>query len=449
MKKHHQLGTRPPIALYLSLPIMAWALFDFANTIFSANIVTLFFPQYITEIVGDNPRLEQIASTIIAYANAAAAMLLILFSPLYGVSMDRTGKRKPFVVMFTILAVIATILMGVFAERGLGEMFGIPTGLLLTVLMFVIARFFFSSGNVFYDGMLSSLGKDKEIPLISGYGVALGYLGTLFGVFTVLWLTGDGNFSGKFIYSGIFFLLFALPLFFINKDKKKPNRQLTAAKRRSFFAGYIDIFHTFKEARNYPGIFFFMVAYFFVNDALMTAIAMMQPYATTVVGFSSSQFIVIFLVATVFSIIGAIIFGFVNKNIGSKRTFFIISVLLGFAVLVAALPLPMWTFWIAACLFGIAMGSTWVVSRTLIIELSPEGKEGQFFGLFAFSAKVSAIVGPFIYGTITLLLADLGPLASRIAITSLLLMIIIGIAFLTRVPDGEAGTKRAETRILE
>lgn len=450
MRNQHPLGSRRPIELYLSLPILAWALFDFANTIFSANIVTLFFPQFITEIVGDDPRLEQIASTIIAYANAAAAALLILFSPLYGVSMDRTGKRKPFVVIFTILAVSATILMGVFAERDIGEMFGIPTGLLLTVLMFVIARFFYSSGNVFYDGMLSSLGKDKEIPLISGYGVALGYLGTLFGVFTVLWLTGDGNFSGKFMYSGIFFLLFALPLFFINKDKKKSNRQLASAKRKSFFAGYVDIYHTFKEARSYPGIFFFMIAYFFVNDALMTAIAMMQPYATTVVGFSSSQFIVIFLVATVFSVIGAIVFGFINKNIGSKRTFFIISVLLGVAVLIAALPLPMWTFWLAACLFGIAMGSTWVVSRTLIIELSPEGKEGQFFGLFAFSAKVSAIVGPFIYGTITLLLADFGTVASRIAITSLLLMIIVGIIFLTRVPDGAAGTKRvAKAKVLE
>lgn len=448
MKQNHQLGNRRPVELYLSLPILAWALFDFANTIFSANIVTLFFPQYITEMVGDDPRLEQIASTVIAYANAAAALLLILFSPLYGVTMDRTGRRKNFVVMFTILAVGATILMGVFAERSMGELFGLPTGLLITVLMFVIARFFYSSGNVFYDGMLSSLGKDKEIPLISGYGVALGYLGTLFGVFTVLWLTGDGNFSGKFIYSGIFFLLFALPLFFINKDKKRPNRELTAAKKQSFFKGYVDIFETFKEARHYPGIFFFMIAYFFVNDALMTAIAMMQPYATTVVGFSSSQFIVIFLVATVFSIIGAIIFGFVNKNIGSKRTFFIISVLLAVAVTIAALPLPMWTFWLAACLFGIAMGSTWVVSRTLIIELSPEGKEGQFFGLFAFSAKVSAIVGPFIYGTITLVLADFGTIASRIAITSLLVMIIIGILFLIRVPDGEAGTKRINSKVL-
>lgn len=437
---------RKPIELYLSLPIIAWAFFDFANTIFSANIVTLFFPQYITEMVGHDPRLEQIASTIIAWANALAALLLITFSPLYGVTMDKTGRRKPFIIVFTLFCVAAVVLMGVFAERGSNEIFGLPFGLVVTICLFVVARFFYSSGNVFYDGMLSSLGKNKEIPLISGYGVALGYLGTLFGVFTVMYLTADGDFSGKFMYSGLFFLLFALPLFFINKDPKLRNKDLPNRRRESFFSGYKEIYQTFKEARQYPGIFFFMIAYFFVNDALMTAIAMMQPFATTVVGFTAQQFIVIFLTATVFSIIGAIVFGYINKNLGSKRTFFIISILLAVAVAVAALPLPMWTFWFAASLFGVAMGSTWVVSRTLIIELSPVGKEGQFFGLFAFSAKVSAIVGPFIYGMITLLLADLGTLASRIAITSLLLMILIGIYFLTRVPDGAVGEERAHAQ---
>lgn len=79
------------------------------------------------------------------------------------------------------------------------------------------------------------------------------------------------------------------------------------------------------------------------------------------------------------------------------------------------------------------MGSVWVVSRTIIIELAPEGHEGQFFGLFAFSAKMSAIVGPFIYGSITLVLADFGTIASRIAITSLLVMVVIGLYFHSRV----------------
>ena len=426
---------RKPAVLFLSLPILAWALFDFANTIFSANIVTLFFPQYITEIIGTNAQLEQISSTVIAYANAASALFLILFSPLFGVLMDRSGKRKKYIIIFTLLTVVASILMGLFGGMNTGTIFGIPNGLLLTILLFVFAKFTYSSGNVFYDGMLSSLGSKKEVPLISGFGVALGYLGTLFGIFSVLMIIGDSGIHNAFWLSGILFLLFALPLFFINKDpvqKAKP--------KQPFLKGYKDVYQTFKEAKKYPSIFFFMIAYFFINDALATAIAMMQPYATTVVGFEASAFLVVFMVATLFSIVGALVFGFINQKYGSKPTFSIIGLLLATAITIAALPLPMWTFWIAASLFGVAMGSVWVVSRTIIIELSPSGKEGQFFGLFAFSAKMSAIVGPFIYGTITLVLSDLGTVASRIAITSLLVMVIVGLYFHSKVKIPENDT---------
>lgn len=424
-----QEQNRKPIALFLSMPILAWALYDFANTIFSANIVTLFFPQYITEIVGTNPRLEQISSTIIAYANAASAFLLIVFSPLFGVLMDRTNRRQKYVVIFTVFTVVASILMGVFGGVNSGTIFGIPNGLFLTILFFVFAKFTYGSGNVFYDGMLSSLGSRKEVPLISGYGVALGYLGTLFGIFSVLLIVGDAPIHNAFWLSGILFLIFSIPLFLINKDRGAKHPKT----KESFLTGYKEIYQSFKEVKKYPSIFFFMIAYFFINDALATAIAMMQPYATTVVGFEASAFLVVFMVATLFSIVGALVFGFINQKNGSKPTFSIIGIILATAITIAALPLPMWTFWLAASMFGIAMGSVWVVSRTIIIELAPDGREGQFFGLFAFSAKMSAIVGPFIYGTITLVLSDLGTVASRIAITSLLLMVLIGLYFHSKV----------------
>lgn len=424
-----QEQNRKPIALFLSMPILAWALYDFANTIFSANIVTLFFPQYITEIVGTNPRLEQISSTIIAYANAVSAFLLIVFSPLFGVLMDRTNRRQKYVVIFTVFTVVASILMGVFGGVNSGTIFGIPNGLFLTILFFVFAKFTYGSGNVFYDGMLSSLGSRKEVPLISGFGVALGYLGTLFGIFSVLLIVGDAPIHNAFWLSGILFLIFSIPLFLINKDRGAKHPKT----KESFLTGYKEIYQSFKEVKKYPSIFFFMIAYFFINDALATAIAMMQPYATTVVGFEASAFLVVFMVATLFSIVGALVFGFINQKNGSKPTFSIIGIILATAITIAALPLPMWTFWLAASMFGIAMGSVWVVSRTIIIELAPDGREGQFFGLFAFSAKMSAIVGPFIYGTITLVLSDLGTVASRIAITSLLLMVLIGLYFHSKV----------------
>lgn len=85
---------RAGFGLFLTAPILAWALYDFANTIFSSNMITIFFPFYLQETIGDSARMDQIASTFISYANALASFFLVIFTPLYGVLIDRTGKRS-------------------------------------------------------------------------------------------------------------------------------------------------------------------------------------------------------------------------------------------------------------------------------------------------------------------------------------------------------------------
>lgn len=205
-----------------------------------------------------------------------------------------------------------------------------------------------------------------------------------------------------------------------------------------FFSGYKDILQTFKEMKAHRPVFTFMIAYFFLNDAIATTIGMMAVYAKAVVGFSSGGFILLYLVSTVSSIIGSFIFGHIAKAKGSKKAITYVGLLLLAALAIAvAAPNAAW-FWVAGSMFGIALGSVWVTSRIFIVELTPEDKRGQFFGLFAFSGKVSSIVGPFIYGTITLIFADLGNVASRLALGSLMMMTLIGLLVLSKVRAEQA-----------
>lgn len=413
------------MALYLSLPILSWAFYDFANTIFSSNINTIFFPFYMNETLGTNEEKQQIASTFIAYANAFASFFLVVFSPLFGVWIDRTGYKKKMIVWFASISIIFTFMMGIFGGIDFQySIAGIPLSLYLVIVSFVIAKFFYNSSLVFYDAMMPDLGKPSEMPLISGFGVAIGYLGTLVGLLVYV-LVYEGDFYKAFIPTAILYLLFSLPLFFINKDNVIPKEQ---RKKRHFLAGYKDIITTFKEMKKHKTIFKFMVTYFFINDALATAIAMMAIYATIVLSFTSSQFILLYLLSTVSAIIGSLVFGYITKSIGSKKTVTIIGFIMVVALLIAAGATEQWMFWIAGGMFGISLGSMWVTSRTYIIELAPADKQGQFFGLFAFSGKVSSIIGPAIYGSITFLLSSHGPLASRIALLSLVVMTLIGLA---------------------
>jgi UMF1 family MFS transporter len=321
-------------------------------------------------------------------------------------------------------------MMGVFSYWQTDITFGgVPMSLFLVVVSFVIAKFFFNSSLVFYDAMMPDLGTKEEMPLISGYGVAIGYLGTIIGLLVYPFVS-DGNFHRAFIPTAALYLIFSLPLFFINKDKPIPKEQ---RKVNSFLSGYKEIIKTFKEMRAYKPIFTFMIAYFFLNDAIATTIAMMAVYATAIVGFSSGQFIILYLVSTVSTIIGSLAFGYITKSVGAKKAIIYVALLMIVSLVIAVFALKQWMFWIAGSMFGVSLGSMWVTSRTYIIELSPIEKQGQFFGLFAFSGKVSSIIGPAIYGTVTLLLKDYGALASRIALSTLIVLTIIGLIIHIRV----------------
>jgi UMF1 family MFS transporter len=428
-------GPRRALALYFSLPILSWALYDFANTIFSSNIVTIFFPFYLQEVIGKNEVMNQIASTFITYTNSLASFFLVLLSPLFGTWIDRTGKKKGYLVPFTLLCIASTLLMGAAASWSTGaQWFGLNASLAVVLLMFMFAKFFYNSGLIFYDSMIADLAKGKEVALVSGFGVAVGYVGTLMGL-TVYPLVGEHAYHQAFIPSAALFLLFFLPIWLFYRERPQPAAAAYPAGggKPSWWSGYADIWRTFKEARRYKHMFLFMIAYFLFNDVIATAIAVMSVYAKAVVGFTTGQFILLYLVSTVSSIVGSFVFGYITRALGAKRAVTVVAALLIVAVTMASAAVSQSMFWAAGSLYGISMGAMWVTSRTLIVNLSPPEKRGQFFGLFAFSGKVSSIVGPTIYGTITLVLAETGNFASRVALGSLVVLVVVGLLFHARV----------------
>jgi MFS transporter, UMF1 family len=375
--------------LFFSLPIISWAMYDFANTIFSSNIITVFFPFYLSEALGKTEEMNQIASTFITYTNAISSFFLVLLSPLFGVWIDRTGKKKAYLIPFTFVCILFTLLMGASALWSTEQTWlGLNVSLIGVLIFFMIAKFFYNSSLIFYDSMISDLGNSRELPVISGYGVAVGYIGTLVGL-AVFPLVGNNHFENTFIPSALMFLVFMLPILFFYKEK--PAKPVNSKK--SFLSGYKEIWVTFKEARAYRATFLFMFAYFFFNDAIATAIAVMAVYAKTVMGFTTGQFILLYLVSTVSSIIGSFLFGYITRTIGSKLAVTAVAVLLIVAITIASLATQQSLFWVAGSLYGVSMGAMWVISRTLIVELTPEEKRGQFFGSSPSPAKYPRLLG--------------------------------------------------------
>jgi MFS transporter, UMF1 family len=431
--------------LLFSLPVFSWALYDLANTIFSMNVVSRYFPRWITDTMGQEDIVFSVAMSI-------SMILVVLFSPVMGVMIDVRGRKKPYLTQLTLVCLAATAGIGL-----LGQAFGTHSSFLYVGLgLFILANFAYNGALIFYNAQITDLGDKSQIGRISGWGVGLGYVGTIIGLLSIEpfvtgkapeWLMNallltqpqpgatSGAYLNGFVPTALLFLIFSLPLFFFVKDgpQTNPNQPSTL---ELFKEAYRRTWRTFQSAREYRGLFRFLVAYFFFTDAINTVIAFMSVYAQDVMGLSDSQLTMFLLVATAFAVIGSFIAGFVTDAIGSKRSIYLVLGLWVVALCVAAAASTMPLFWVAGVLIGIGMGSAWVSTRTLIVELSPVEKRGEFFGLFSLSGKVSAIMGPMVWGLTTYLLRDYGTLGSRMAILSLLVFVVIGIWLMRKVPDG-------------
>jgi MFS transporter, UMF1 family len=162
-----------------------WALYDFANTIFSMNVATLYFSVWLINDLGAS-------NTVYALGNGISSLLVVLSVPVLGALSDARRRRKPWVVGFTIVACLACAMIGVLGQRTLpiiGEGVlngGVSGGWQPTVgtfgwvlFAFIVANYCYQAAQPFYNAMLPELVPPEERGRHSGIGTAVGYFGTI------------------------------------------------------------------------------------------------------------------------------------------------------------------------------------------------------------------------------------------------------------------------------
>jgi len=73
--------------------------------------------------------------------------------------------------------------------------------------------------------------------------------------------------------------------------------------------------------------------------------------------------------------------------------------------------------------------------RLLIGLVKDEKVMAEFFGLYALSGRLAAVVGPLLWGVVIELGKPLGSLKYRLAAASVLSMMLLGYLILRKVPD--------------
>lgn len=97
--------------------------------------------------------------------------------------------------------------------------------------------------------------------------------------------------------------------------------------------------------------------------------------------------------------------------------------------ILAALAASATLFWVAAVIAGLCMGSSQSAGRAIAGVFAPVAQRGEFFGLWTFATRLSAIVGPVTYGVITLMTGG----NQRIAILSTAAFFVLGLLLLAPI----------------
>ncbi len=402
------MQTNPRLARF------SWAVYDLANTIFSMNIVSLYFVLWLTVDKG-------CGEIYYSFALGSSIFVAAIFMPILGEISDRLKRRIPFLIFFTLGCVGFTALLGLVKEAS------------VALLIFSLANFCYQLSGVVYNSLLAHVSTSQSLGRTSGLGVSLGYLGAILGLLLVKPFCDAGGRQATFIPSAALFLVFALPAFIFIKDLPHPHIPGIELRIKAIFSRLAKSLRQICQDRSLAR---FLISAFLCLNAVNTVIIFMGVYAKRAMNFADAEIIYFLSVSTVFAMAGSYAFGQLTDRWGSRRTLNLVLKLWCLDIFLAGIATSAWMFWIIGPLAGVCLGATWVSARTMLIELVPKEHLGQMFGLFGLAGRFSSILGPIDWGVITTwAFAGLGVFKYRLAIASVFIFMFSGYLIFQGVRD--------------
>lgn len=456
----------------------AWAVFEWArNPYYILVVIYIFAPYFARDIIGadllaggtldDLPADKALAAAnaqgqaTIASVTKWAGFIAALTAPFLGAALDRGGRLKPIVALFLGSITICSAMLW-FAMPG-GE--GLPVPAIMALL--VVAYVSYTYSEVTHNAMLSVAGEPRRLAMISGLGLGLGngaatliFLGiALLFVLpaTVGWPFAEPQFGvdlAKFEHArlagpicAVWLALFSIPFFLNARDPGVPG----ASWLKAFREGAASVWRTLRAATQYRELMKFLLARMFYADGMAALLALGAVYVALFLGWNFLEMLCYAIFASACAFGGGIFGGWLEHRVGVKRAL-VLEILTMIATGLVQLSITQQSLFLGfvenrqvwdgpifqtlsdlvylALISVIAVTATASISsgRTMLVTLAPQGRSGEFFGLYAIAGTITVWMGPLLVEQFTLWSGD-----QRIGMVSINLLFFIGLTALVTV----------------
>ena len=410
-------------AKILNKKVIAWALYDWANSAFALSVLAVLFPLFLGSYwsVGDSG--AQVTARL-AWVTAASSAVVSVLAPIFGTIADAGGYRKRFLLVLALIGASMTATLGLVGEGNW------PWALAL----YLVASFGFYSSTVFYDSLIIDVTETRYYSFVSSLGFSLGYLGGATLLAMHVWmLTSPATFGLAsttdamklaFVSVGIWWAVFLLRLIAFVPEHKSGIVVAKGVVR----AAYRELKSTIMEIRRYRKVVVFLSAYCLYIGAVFTVIFMAANYGQRL-GFSQQDLVMALMITNFVGFPATLLYGIFGHRFGPK-----IGIYFALAVYVAvsswaAFMTDVHQFYVMAIIIGCVQGGVQGLSRSLYASLIPPEQPGEFFGFYNMVTKVSHVIGPVLVG-----LAATFSDEPKFVLLALLPLFIVGALLLRLIP---------------
>ncbi len=414
--------------------ILAWSLYDWANSAFATTVMAGFFPVFFKEYWSTTDSVT-LSTWYLGLGNSIASILVAVLAPFIGAIADRGTAKKKLLIFFAFLGIIAT-----------GGLWIVNQGhWQIAILFYIIASIGFMAGNIFYDSLLPAVASKDKFDYASSMGFSLGYIGggLLFLINVLMYLQphyfgipdGATAIRLSFISVAVWWAVFSIPIILFVKEPKihDPIGICSAVKE-----GWGQFISTLTKIRELKVVGTFLMAYWLYIDGVDTIIRMAVDYGTSI-GFPASSLITALLLVQFVAFPATLIYNWFSSKIGIKNAIYTGIIGYTFITIFGAFVSKEWHFYVLAIMIACFQGGIQALSRSMYSRIIPKKQAAEFFGFYNMLGKFAAIIGPPMMGYIGLITGN-----PRLGILSIIILFISGGLLLTKV-DLQEGERVSES----